>query len=295
MGSSKTPFKKAQRVMEEWLRTKDGRTREEYERDISRYVRHCVGLGVNPLKAKPDVAATFLTVLRDDYGLKPRTRLRAYNVGSAFYGYAVRWEYAKHNPFLDVEKPRISDEPKLGMSMEETVVFLKEAFYTSPRLYALVVTLLLLGLRITELLEADIEDIGTMQGQPVLWLLRKGYDEKIALPLPQFAVTALALYIGERTTGPIFITRTGKRLRRDGAYDTIVRLARRSGVPWIHPHLIRATTTGLLLELEQALHKVQELLNHKDPRTTIGYNKARKRLANSPVFALERALVEASQ
>ncbi|MFI2616643.1 tyrosine-type recombinase/integrase [Streptomyces sp. NPDC018584] len=292
---SKAPFKKAQRAVEQWLLTKTDRTREEYERDISRYVRHCVGLGVNPLKAKPDVAATFLNTLRDEYGLKPRTRLRAYNVGSAFYNYAVRWEYARRNPFHDVEKPRITPEPELGMSMEEAVRFLKEAFYTSPRLYALVVTLLLLGLRISELLNADIEDIGSVQGQRVLWVLRKGRDEKIAIPLPEFAFAALVLYIGERRTGPIFITRSGKRLSRQGAHDTIVRLARRSGVPGIHPHLIRATTTGLLLELEQALHKVQELLDHRDPRTTIGYNKARKRLANSPVFALERALVEAAQ
>ncbi|WP_409238381.1 tyrosine-type recombinase/integrase [Streptomyces sp. PA5.6] len=292
---SKTPFKKAQRVIEQWLGTKTDRTREEYERDISRYVQHCVAQGVNPLKAKPDVVASFLTALRDEYGLKPRTRLRAYNVGSAFYSYARRWDYVRRNPFADVEKPKISPSPELGMTMEETTRFLKEAFYTSSRLYALVVTLLLLGLRISELLGANIEDIGTVQGQRVLWVLRKGRDEKTDLPLPDIALAALAHYIGERRTGPIFITGSGKRLSRQGAHDTIVRLARRSGVPGIHPHLIRATTTVLLLELEQALHKVQELLDHRDPRTTIDYNKSRRRLADSPVFALERALVEASR
>ncbi|MFJ2114241.1 tyrosine-type recombinase/integrase [Streptomyces sp. NPDC087850] len=291
---SKTPFKKAHRVVKQWLLTKSGRTREEYERDISRYMRHCADNDVNPLKAKPDVAATFLSTLRDEYGLAPRTRLRAYNVISAFYGYAVRWEYSRKNPVLDVEKPKITNEPEFGMSMDEAVRFLKEAFYTSERLYALVVTLFLLGLRISELLNAAIEDIGTAQGQRVLWVLRKGRDEKIAMALPDFAFAALVVYIGERRTGPIFITRSGKRLSRQGAHDTIVRLARRAGVPGIHPHLIRATTTGLLLELEQALHKVQELLDHRDPRTTIGYNKARKRLSNSPSFALEAALVEAS-
>ncbi|MDJ0463101.1 tyrosine-type recombinase/integrase [Streptomyces sp. H27-C3] len=293
--SGKTPFKKAQRAVDQWLLTKKDRTREEYERDISRYVRHCVALGINPLKARPDTAATFITALRDEYGLKPRTRLRAYNVGSAFYNYAVRWEYAKRNPFQDVEKPKIVDEPELGMSMDEAVRFLKEAFYTSERLYALVVTLLLLGLRISELLGADIEDMGMVQGQRVLWVLRKGRDEKLAMPLPDFAFAALLVCIGDRTKGPIFITGSGKRLSRQGAHDTIVRLGRRSGVPHIHPHLIRATTTVLLLELEQALHLVQELMDHNDPRTTIGYNKARKRIKNSPVFALERALVEASQ
>lgn len=289
--SGKT-FKKAQRVVDGWLLTKSDRTRVEYERDITRYMSHCAEVGVNPLRAEPDTAAAFLSALRDESGLGASARLRAYKVGSAFYNYARRWGYAKRNPFQDVDKPSAVNEPKLGMSMDEVVRFLKEAFYTSERLYALTCTLFVLGLRISELLGADIEDIGTENGQRVLWVLRKGRDEKIAMALPDFVAAALAVYIGDRRSGPIFITRTGRRLTPHGAHDSVVRLAARAGLHHISPHLIRASTTVVLLELLQGLEKVQEHLDHRSPETTVGYNKKRKRLADSPGFVLERALVE---
>ncbi|KUL44765.1 hypothetical protein ADL22_12545 [Streptomyces sp. NRRL F-4489] len=286
----KISFKRAERAVREWLETKVGRTQEEYERDITRYIRHCAARDVDPLRARPDTAATFLRALEVDYGLAPRTRRRAFSVVSAFYTYAIRWRYARQNPFTDVAKPQPSGEPALGMSMEESVAVLTEAFDTSDRLYALVTTLLLLGLRISELLGADIEDIGTVAGQRVLWIKPKGGDDKIAMPLPDAAFAALDAYLGDRTTGPIFVTRSGRRLSRSGAYDTIVRMARRAGVTRLFPHLLRATTTVLLLQLGQALERVQEVMRHRDIRTTIGYDRAARRLQESPVFALEQAL-----
>ncbi|WP_050514485.1 tyrosine-type recombinase/integrase [Streptomyces rimosus] len=286
--------KKAARAVAEWLGSKGEGTRKEYQRDIDRYVEYCVGRGVNPLKAKPDNVRGFLDVLRVEYRLKARTRLRAYKALSSFYSYAADWDFLKKgrpNPMRYVDPPKIDDdEPRLGMTMEEAVAFLREAFFTSTRLYALVTTLLLLGLRISELLTADIEDIGIVHGQRVLWVQRKGKQSKTAMPLPDMAFAALVVYIGDRRSGPIFITRTGRRLNRHGAYDTITRLARRAGVPHVHPHLIRATTTTLLLGLGQALERVQVVMGHSDPKTTIAYNKVLERLLYSPIHVLEIAL-----
>ncbi|MFE9412308.1 tyrosine-type recombinase/integrase [Streptomyces sp. NPDC006704] len=292
MSRTATVFKRAGRAVDEWLATKNGRTRSEYTRDISRYVKYCAERRVDPLKARPDTAAGWLESLESDYHLGSATRLRALRVVSGFYAYAIRWDYAKKNPFWDVTKPKPATQTALGMSMDESQCLLREAFWTSERLHALVVTLLLLGLRVSELLEADIEDIQSEGGQRVLRILPKGKDEKVSVPLPDTAFAALMGYIGERTTGPIFLTRTGRRLSRTGAYDTIVRLGARAGIKRLFPHLFRATTTGLLLMLGVKLERVQEVLRHKDPKTTIGYDRQLQRLRDSPVFVLEKALAE---
>ncbi|GHB52157.1 tyrosine recombinase XerC [Streptomyces xanthochromogenes] len=288
--NQKTNFNRAERAVDEWLATKNGRTRSEYTRDISRYVTYCVDRSVDPLKARPDTAAGWLASLEADYHLSSATRLRALRVVSGFYSYAIRWDYAKKNPFWDVSKPKPANQTALGMSMDESQSLVREAFWTSERLHALVVTLLLLGVRVSELLNADIEDIQSEGGQRVLRILPKGRDEKVLVPLPDMAFAAIMAYVGDRTSGPIFITRTGRRLSRTGAYDTIVRLGVRAGIQRLFPHLIRATTTGLLLALGVKLERVQEVMRHKDPKTTIGYDRQLQHLRNSPVFILEKAL-----
>ncbi|MEU7147011.1 tyrosine-type recombinase/integrase [Streptomyces sp. NPDC045456] len=288
-------LKKAQRAIAEWLGSKKEGTRREYERDITRYAQHCIEVGVNPLKAKPNTVRGFLDRLKDEYQLAASTRLRAYKVLSSFYGYAVDL-YRKEcprNPMRHVDPPKIDeDDTTLGLTMAEAIVLLRAAYVHSMRLYALTTVLLLTGLRISELLGADIEDLDVVEGQRVLWVMRKGREKKKAMPLPEFAYVALMAYLGDRRSGPLFITLTGRRLCRDGAHDTITRLARRARLPHVFPHLIRATTTSLLLELKQAIERVQAVLGHDSPKTTVTYNKIRQNILHSPLFVLEAAVKE---
>jgi integrase/recombinase XerD len=70
-------------------------------------------------------------------------------------------------------------------------------------------------------------------------VLRKG-GKHATIPLAPRTSRALDLYIGERTTGPIFLGAKGGRMDRYAADRMVKRLARRAGIAMrISPHSLR--------------------------------------------------------
>jgi len=102
---------------------------------------------------------------------------------------------------------------------------------------------------------------------------------------------ALDGYTRERAEGPIFTTHSGKRWDRNGAHDTITRIGQRASIP-LFPHLLRHTAATLALDADAPLDRVQDLLGHADPRTTMRYARARQRLDTSAVYDLARWLAD---
>jgi integrase/recombinase XerD len=86
----------------------------------------------------------------------------------------------------------------------------------------------------------------------------------------------------------MFTTLTGRRWDRNGAHDTITRIGQRARIT-LHPHLLRHTAT-LALDAGAPLDRVQDLLGHADPRTTMRYAHARQRLDTSAAYDLARWL-----
>jgi integrase len=77
----------------------------------------------------------------------------------------------------------------------------------------LITLLALNGLRISEALNADIEDLSTERGHRTLAIVRKG-GKHVTIPIAPRTGRALDLYIGERTIGPIFLGVEGGRMDR---------------------------------------------------------------------------------
>jgi hypothetical protein len=98
-----------------------------------------------------------------------------------------------------------------------------------------------------------------------------------------------------RTEGPLFITRTGARLREPEVWKLLRRLAKRAALPQadtVHPHVLRHGFITDALEQGTPLHVVQDAAGHKDPRTTQRYNRARKRLDGHPAYTVAAAMAE---
>ncbi|WP_274916858.1 tyrosine-type recombinase/integrase [Streptomyces sp. WZ-12] len=276
----------ADKAKEDWLESLRGRTRTEYERDVRRYFEHCERRETNPLDARQidvDSYATWLT----EHGVGPAAWNRARAAVKSFYNYAAReTERCQRNPAEGTQRATVSSKKSLGLTKEQAEVLLTEAYYSGPRLYALVLLLLETGLRVSEVVEADVADLGTVLNQPVLTTIVKGEDTPVDTPLNRRVYSALLRTVDGRTSGALFVTRTGKRLTRQGAYDTIVRLARRAFSRHMHPHDLRATFITLALEMGIPLDFVQEAVHHKDPRTTKDYDSRRRALSSSPTHAL---------
>lgn len=115
---------------------------------------------------------------------------------------------------------------------------------------AIVMVLATTGLRVSELCSLDLADWqagrrvrkkSSIGGTLRVW--GKGAKERI-VALPAAADAAIADYVAnERGTdpGPLFLSRCGDRLTRNGVHQLLADLGRRAGVPGVHAHRFRKT------------------------------------------------------
>jgi len=133
-----------------------------------------------------------------------------------------------------------------------------------------------------------MEDLDIERGHRVLRVMRKG-GKKATIPMAPRTAEAVEVYAGDRVTGPLFATATGRRWQRSEAWRTLRRLAR-DAVPAkadsLHPHDLRHAFVTLSLDAGASLRDVQDAAGHADPRTTRRYDRARHNLDRHPTYAL---------
>lgn len=261
-------------------------TRTAYAGDLAEWFAFARRLGVDPLRAKVDHADAYALALREQLGrngrpLAPSTVQRKLSACSSFYRYAVETRVLSESPFLAVTRPKPpTDSTTTGLTTPEMRRLRAAAAADGPRAAALVQLLLANGLRITEALTADADQFGWDRGHRTLQIVRKG--GKISRePIVPATARALDTYLAGRTTGPIFITASGRRLDRVYAYRIIARLAREADIPAeaaISPHSLRHSFATAALDAGVPLRDVQDALGHADPRTTRRYDRSRANL-----------------
>ena len=159
----------------------------------------------------------------------------------------------------------------------------------------MIALLALNGLRISEALGADIEAMDMDRGHRTLAIVRKGGKHAI-IPLAPRTGRTLDLYIGERTSGPIFLGTDGQRMDRYAADRTVKRLAKRAGITKrISPHSLRHSFITAALDAGVPLRDVQEAASHADPRTTMRYDRARQSLDRHANYIVAAFLAGASR
>jgi site-specific recombinase XerD len=273
-----------------FLLTKSGRTREEYKRDLRHYLTWCAESGLDPFNQKRVQMDAFKNWLADHYGNGAINRHLSVVSGLFKYAMTELEDLVFRNPAALVGRQPVSNiSQATGLTFEESEQLLRGAEAYSRRAAAVVHVLLLTGMRVSELVNADVEDLGEERGHNVLHIVRKG-GRRQTIVIPPSAWAALVTYLDGRESGPLVITSTGRRITRQGIWDMVKRLCRRAGVREIRTHDLRHTCATLALESGKSLEGVQDLLGHADPRTTRRYDRARNNLDNSPSYALDEQL-----
>jgi integrase len=157
-----------------------------------------------------------------------------------FYKYAVEEELLDRSPAAHVRRPRVDYEAHAAaLDRNELGALLVAAGLGSPPVHALISLLALNGLRVSEATGADIEHMGLERGHRTLTVTRKG-GKVVTVPLAPRTARAIDLAIGERTEGPVFLARDGRRLDRHRAGRIVRQVARHAGIAKpITPHTLR--------------------------------------------------------
>src|SRR3954447_7401239 len=164
-----------------------------------------------------------------------------------------------------------------------------------PQEHALLSLLALNGLRVSEAIGANIEQLGLERGHRTLTILRKG-GKIVMIPLAPRTARAVDLAIGERSDGPIFQADDGDRLDRHTAARIVRRVARRAGIAKkVGPHTLRHAFITAALDAGVPLRDVQEAASHADPRTTMRYDRARVSLDRHATYIVSTFIAGAAR
>jgi site-specific recombinase XerD len=263
----------------------EGATRAAYGRDLRSWFRWCADHDLDPLVVQRAHVDAYARTLAEVERRSPATVARHLSTLSGFYTYAVAEDVVARNPVANVKRPKVgTDTVSTGLDKDELAALIRVAEVDAPRSLALVLLLGLNGLRISEALGTDVDDLGTERGHRVLVVKRKG-GKRATVPLAPRTAEAVDTYVGERTGGPLFITRTGERWHRTEAWRTLRRLATvavPSKADSLHPHDLRHAFVTLSLDAGASLRDVQDAAGHADPRTTRRYDRARHNLDRHP-------------
>jgi integrase/recombinase XerD len=129
----------------------------------------------------------------------------------------------------------------------------------------LISLLALNGLRVSEAIGADIEDLGLERGHRTPTILRKG-GKVVTIPLAPRTARAIDLAVGERCEEPIFVGTDGRRIDRHAAGPDCAphrppgRDRQASGAAYPRHAFITAA-----LDAGVPLRDVQEAASHADP------------------------------
>ena len=230
-------------------------------------------------------------------GKAPATIGRRLSTICGFYNYCSEENLIDRNPAAHVRRPKQNYESStLGLDRNELGAFLVQAGLSGGRDHALACLLALNGLRISEALGADIDNLDVNRGHRTLFIHRKG-NKTATIPLSPRTARALDLYIGERETGPIFLNHDGtRRLDRHASARIVRRLAKRAGIDKrISPHSLRHSFITAALDAGVPLRDVQEAASHADPRTTMRYDRGRGSLDRHPTYIVSTFVAGASR
>jgi site-specific recombinase XerD len=215
---------------------------------------------------------------------------------ASFYRYCHSEQLIDRNPAVNVRRPRVDYESRtLGLDRNELGALVVEAGLGSARDGALITLLAMNGLRISEALNADIEDLSVERGHRTLAIVRKG-GKHVTIPIAPRTGRALDLYIADRTMGPIFLGANGARMDRYAADRMVKRLVKRAGIAKrISPHSLRHSFITAALDAGVPLRDVQEAASHADPRTTMRYDRARRSLDRHATYIVSTFIAGATR
>jgi len=258
-------------------------TLEAYSRDLIGYIDYLSGNGVGSFDAiQRDHILDFLAELYADYSDASVARKLA--AIKSFHKYVVREGITENFPTADIRAPKRTKKLPKALSLKQVGKLLEQPMGADKgeiRDRAILEVLYSCGLRVSELVSLDIEDVDLRDGY--IRCFGKGSKERV-VPLGSYALEALVEYINkarrefvQKDRSPaLFLNRSGGRLSRISCWKIVTKYAKKAGIKDMHPHLLRHSFATHLLSNGADLRAVQELLGHADISTTQIYTHITK-------------------
>ncbi len=236
-----------------------------------------VSLKEKLLSVGPDQIRAYLAYLHDNnYSASSSARKLA--TLRSFYKFLVKRGYISTNPVSAIKTPKQEKRLPKCLTLEQVQRLLNtpdEKDWLGSRDKAMLETIYSTGVRVSELVDLDIDDVDFLSG--MLHIRGKGNKERLA-PIGQTAMLAIKKYLMMRNQHAnsaqfdqkaLFVNKHGKRLSTRSVRRKLDKYLIEAGLdPSISPHTLRHSFATHMLNNGADLRSVQELLGHQSISTT---------------------------
>jgi integrase/recombinase XerD len=262
-----------------------GHTVAAYRRDLERYATFLRARGIRDARRVDEravaahVAAVSASTYRDGRRYRATSVVRALSSVRAFHRFLLRDGKSSSDPTAAVIRPKLPRSLPKPLSVEDVARVLAQPDRSAKGLRdrAVLETLYGAGLRISELVGLDVDDLDLQEGS--VRVLGKGGKER-DVPIGRYARDAISAYLTRvrpqivtaRSRSALFLNLRGGRLTRQGCTGIVQQHAAGAGIrKKVSPHTFRHSFATHLLEGGADVRVVQELLGHASVATTQVY------------------------
>ena len=235
--------------------------------------------------ADVDLLRGYLAFLNEQ-AYSPATMARKIATLRSFYKWALKRAFVPTNPMTLIRTPRQGKRLPRAITVDQVERLLSapsDSEVLGARDRAMLETLYSTGIRVSELVDLNVEDLD-LQGE-ALRVRGKGKKERL-VPLGSHALAAIARFrqvlladeqfatawANGKTDRPLFVNKHGSRLSSRSVRRKLDKYLRQVGLdPSISPHTLRHSFATHLLDNGADLRSVQELLGHQSLSTTQTY------------------------
>ena len=253
-------------------------TLQSYERDLKQFEDYINYNKVLYTHVHEKHIKSYMEELEEE-GKKPSTISR--NIASirSFYLFLVRKEKVKEDPTAHIQSPKIEKRVPSVLTSKEVELLLeqpKTEDLKGIRDKAMLEFAYATGMRVTEIISLDMEDVHLNEG----YVVCKNANKQRTIPLGKLAQKALKDYIENSRNilikndkeQALFVNINGRRLTRQGFWKIIKYYKEQAHIEKdITPHVLRHSFATHLLNNGADLKSIQVMLGHSDISSTQVY------------------------
>ncbi len=260
-------------------------TLSSYIRDLNQFRTWLLDSGVTDLrKVKKETINEYLLHMTQ-IGKSPATVTRSTASIKSFYAYLLQSGTIKANPAKSVAAMKVERKYPEILTNREVELFLEQPKCVDEkgfRDHAMLELLYATGIRVSELIGLNVEDVNLSAG----FIRCTSRGKERIVPLYHTAVKALEDYvrdirpriIADEEEHALFVNMNGERMSRQGFWKIIKYYQEKAEIDKdITPHTLRHSFAVHLLENGADLRSIQEMLGHADISSTQIYTHVVKK------------------
>ena len=251
-------------------------TVSSYLRDVSQFSQYLRDYQDSDLRrAEPEMVQSYMSWMQGR-GKSAASITRFLASVKSFYNYLTANGTVKSNPAKGITANRAERKYPEILTAKEVEMFLEQPQCVDAkgfRDHAMLELLYATGIRVSELISLDLDDLNLAAG----FLRCQSKGKERIIPLYHTAVKAIGDYvrdvrpqlIADSGETALFVNMNGERMSRQGFWKIIKYYQEKAGIEKdITPHTLRHSFAVHLLENGADLRSIQEMLGHADISST---------------------------